>query len=106
MTKIWDIKTGKMVHEIGRMNGPVVSTRVTADGTKLIIGGHDNTLMIYDMNSAKLLHTVYADSCIRKIFLGESGSLILVTDRRFHRIAISTGDPKSIPEKQTGTDEI
>ncbi len=61
--KIWDIKTGNVVHSLEGHSGPITTAIYSPDGkTILSTGKIDKTAKIWNATTAKLIHTLGEDT--------------------------------------------
>ena len=57
--RLWDVKTGKFIRLIGQHDNEIRLVKFSSDGKKVIsIGGEDDLIKIWDVESGKCLHTL------------------------------------------------
>jgi WD40 repeat protein len=57
--KIWDIKTGELVHTLSGHTSSILSVCVSPDGNNYVVTGSvDNTAKIWDIKTGDLVHTL------------------------------------------------
>ncbi|XP_029922283.1 WD repeat-containing protein on Y chromosome [Myripristis murdjan] len=69
VVKVWDFDTGHQVFEFGGAHGPSTVTCMTFDpkGRRLITGGQDGCLKIWNFNNGRCLKTLKRDAECRKV---------------------------------------
>jgi WD40 repeat protein len=54
--RLWDVATGKPLHQIGTEDDWVTTCAISADGKIVVSGGQNGTIQIWDANTGKELH--------------------------------------------------
>ncbi|KAJ3339231.1 hypothetical protein HDU83_007722 [Entophlyctis luteolus] len=67
--RIWDAKTGELIHKLEGHRGTVYSVAITNDGANIATGSADRTAKLWDAGTGKLLRT----------FVGHKGTVYSVS---------------------------
>ncbi len=54
--KVWDVATGRLLHNFTDHTNPVISGQFSSDGTKILSIGRKGSIKIWEMTSGKLFH--------------------------------------------------
>ena len=55
VTRMWEVKNGKMIWEQGGLEGQVISMAFHPSGRTIAAGSSDNTIKIFDVDTGKVL---------------------------------------------------
>ena len=58
MVRIWEALTSQQVGELRGSMDTVFDASFTADGSKLLAGGADKALRLWDLSTGRVLHTL------------------------------------------------
>ncbi len=56
---VWDVASGKLLHELTGHTCPITDIALSRDGTKLITGSYDSTARIWDVPTGTLIRTLH-----------------------------------------------
>lgn len=78
--RVWDVKTGRVVHVIQAHSMPVTSVGYNRDGSLIVSGSHDGSCKIWDNDSGKCLKVLIDDKTPAVSFakFSPNGKFILV----------------------------
>ena len=81
-TRLWDLTTGELLHELRGHTGFVSSVAFSRDGSRLITAGHDRTVRLWDCATGAEL-TVFAghDSAVTCAAFSATGDRMASADR-------------------------
>ena len=57
--KLWNAKTGKIIHTLEGHTDFVTSVAWSCDGKMIISGSGDTTVKIWDVKTGKIIHTLH-----------------------------------------------
>ena len=94
MVKVWDISSGRLVHEVSEHSKTITSLCIVGDAginsslfaadevatkqSRLVSGGLDGLLRIYDIKSLKCLHGVHLQSPITSLGASRDGMRLII----------------------------
>ena len=79
--KVWDLKSGKLLHNLQGHTDQVLDVKVIPDGQLAISSSEDNTVKVWDLKSGKLLHNLQGHTDqVRDVKLSREGQLARVWD--------------------------
>ena len=58
IARLWDVATGKLLHELEGHDGPVTKVAFDASGQRLVTAGEDGTARLWDVARGELLQTL------------------------------------------------
>jgi len=71
---IWNIETGQAVHSLHQHTSPVVTSKMSYDGTKAITGCNDGNVFVYDVRTGKPIRNYnYPDPLVSLSIYNENG---------------------------------
>ncbi|NEO67537.1 MAG: peptidase C14, partial [Moorea sp. SIO4G2] len=56
--RLWNTKSGKLIHTLEGHTAPVYAITFSPDGNKILSGSWDKTVRLWDTDSGQLLHTL------------------------------------------------
>ncbi|MFM2062071.1 MAG: hypothetical protein RLZZ507_1741 [Cyanobacteriota bacterium] len=84
--KVWNLKTGKIVHNFSAELGSINAVALTADGKIFITGGLGRKISIFDLKTGKLSRTIE----------GHAGGIYALAVSKDGKALISGSGDKSI----------
>ncbi|MFP4652161.1 MAG: PQQ-binding-like beta-propeller repeat protein, partial [Phormidium sp.] len=62
--KLWDVRSGELLHSFEAHSGPVTSAEFNGDGTRVVSASNtdDGTIKLWDVDTGELLHSLEAHS--------------------------------------------
>lgn len=81
---LWDVTTGKMLHQLKRHTGAVVTAQFSADGKYIATGSADSTVLIWDALTGNLLQQLKGhDRSVESVlFIPGSQTLVVLSSSR------------------------
>ncbi|BBM86611.1 protein kinase domain-containing protein [Candidatus Uabimicrobium amorphum] len=75
--RIWDIKSGQLVHELSGHTGHITSIAFTRDGRLMVSGSRDKTLRIWDLESGQCMCTLCGHEYGTEVVIAENGNFAI-----------------------------
>ncbi len=102
--KVWDVKSGKLLHDLSGHMGDLFDAQFSKDGKMILTASQDRTVRIWDAKTGLMVesYTVFSDDektmiGARRAFFGDNGdSIFVLTDRKV--VIIDRNDKKTIRE--------
>ena len=92
--KFFDGRTGKFIKEIKVRQDNIVEIRLTHDGSRLISLGFDNSLVLIDVKTGKVLQNMKFDTKLRCLDIDPAGKLAVIGDKKgfIHFVNLDKGE--------------
>jgi WD40 repeat protein len=106
--KVWDSITKKVLRSLKAHSKRIVCHAFSPDGTKLVTGSHDNTLIVWDINNGTVINTIDMKNQSRSNYLKLCGftsdgqNLISLSNEN----TVQIWDVKSGKELKTTSDPV
>ena len=75
--KLWNVKTGNLLHTLTRHESPVLSVAISADGQILASGSADNTIKLWNVKTGGFLRTLSKfESPVLSVAISADGQIL------------------------------
>ncbi len=74
--KVWDTASGELIGTLTGHIGPVLAMLVTQDGRRILTGGGDNTVRVWDAARCELLLTIRIQGNVTALAASGDGASI------------------------------
>ncbi|MEV2213183.1 helix-turn-helix domain-containing protein [Streptomyces sp. NPDC050997] len=88
-TTVWNTDTGKLLTELPRSGREVLAAVFDRTGTRLVTGGWDDTLRVWDLNSRRVVHSRTAENAWG-IALAPEGRGLLASSGQDNTVTLRT----------------
>jgi U3 small nucleolar RNA-associated protein 15 len=75
--RVWDLVAGRLLHEFSNHQKPITALAFSADGAKLLSGGLDHLVKVYEIGSYRVLHSYKVDAPVLSLAVSPDGSKLI-----------------------------
>ncbi len=76
-TKIWDVKSGGLLHSLEGDDGNVKSASFSPDGNRVVTAPSDGRAKIWNANNGKLVHTLWDTTVVNSASFSSDGNRVV-----------------------------
>jgi WD40 repeat protein/serine/threonine protein kinase len=86
IVKVWDLRTGHMVHTLKEQFAAVRGVAFSPDGTRLASASDDHSVLIWDLKTGRSLRTLKTDACLAVVYSPDGTQLATAGDDQTVRL--------------------